>query len=68
LLAAVEARAKELGVKQVYLLTNDAQAFFAKHGYAEAQRCSAPAEIQACGQFGSSCCGAATFMSKKIEA
>ena len=68
LLAAVEARAKELGVKQVYLLTNDAQAFFAKHGYAAVHRCSAPVEIQATGQFGSSCCGAATLMSKQIEA
>lgn len=68
LLAAVEARAKELGVKQVYLLTNDAQGFFAKHGYAAIQRCSAPAEIQACSQFGSSCCEAATLMSKQIAA
>jgi amino-acid N-acetyltransferase len=67
LLAAVEARAKELGVQHTYLLTNDAQAFFARHGYAEVPRCSAPAEIQACSQFGSSCCGAATLMSKQMR-
>ena len=68
LLAAVEAKAKARGVKQLYLLTNDAQSFFGKHGYIAVQRCSAPAEIQACSQFGSSCCGAATLMNKQLEA
>ena len=68
LLAAVEAKAKERGVKQLYLLTNDAQGFFGKHGYNAVQRHAAPAAIQACSQFGSSCCGAATLMSKRLEA
>lgn len=68
LLAAVEAQAKERGVKQLYLLTNDAQTFFGRHGYKIVQRCSAPAEIQACSQFDSSCCEAATLMSKQLEA
>ena len=68
LLAAVEARAQGRGVKQLYLLTNDAQSFFGRHGYNAVQRDSAPAEIQACSQFGSSCCGAATLMSKQLEA
>jgi amino-acid N-acetyltransferase len=68
LLDAVEAQAKERGVKQLYLLTNDAQGFFGKHGYNTVERHSAPAEIQACSQFGSSCCGAATLMNKQLEA
>lgn len=68
LLAAVEAKAKGRAVKQLYLLTNDAQGYFGGHGYHAVQRDSAPAEIQACSQFGSSCCGAATLMSKRLEA
>jgi amino-acid N-acetyltransferase len=67
LLAAVEVRARARGVKQLYLLTNDAQRFFGKHGYSEVQRHAAPAEIQGCSQFGSSCCGAATLMTKSLE-
>ncbi len=67
LLDAVETRARERGVRQLYLLTNDAAGFFARHGYAALQRCAAPAEIQGCSQFGLSCCGAATLMSKPID-
>jgi amino-acid N-acetyltransferase len=67
LLAAVEARAVQLGVGHAYLLTNDAQGFFARHGYTAIQRCLAPAEIQACTQFSSSCCAAATLMSKRLD-
>lgn len=68
LLAAVEARARARGVGTLYLLTNDSERFFAKHGYAEAARGSAPAEIQGCSQFGSSCCAGATLMSKALGA
>jgi amino-acid N-acetyltransferase len=68
LLAAVEDRAQGQGVKQLFLLTHDAQSFFLAHGYTESSRCSAPPEVQGCSQFGSSCCGAATLMCKRIEA
>ena len=51
LLAAVEARARSQGVMQLYLLTNDAQAFVAAQGYTELPRPSAPAEIQSCSPF-----------------
>jgi amino-acid N-acetyltransferase len=64
LLTAIEARAKERGVDQVYLLTNEAQRFFSKHGYMAIQRCSAPAGMQACSQFGLSYCGSATLLKK----
>ena len=67
LLSAVEARARERGVHQLYLLTTDASAFFAKHGYSEYSRCSAPDEVQSCSQFGSSCCSTATLMAKRID-
>ena len=68
LLAAVEDRARRQGVKQLFLLTHDAQSFFLAHGYTELSRDSAPPEVQGCSQFGSSCCGAATLMCKRIEA
>ncbi|MFN4786717.1 MAG: arsenic resistance N-acetyltransferase ArsN2 [Pseudanabaena sp.] len=65
LLGAIEQRARSQGVNQLYLLTNDALAFFVAHGYRESPRCSAPAEVQGCSQFGSSCCGAAALMVKQ---
>lgn len=68
LVAATEARAKERGVTQLYLLTNDAQAFFARLGYEPVERCAAPPEVQASAQFSSSCCCGATLMSKELEA
>lgn len=68
LLAAVEQRASRHGTRQLYLLTNDAQAFFAGRGYAEVSRDAAPAELRACSQFRSSGCGAATLMTKQVQA
>ena len=68
LLAAIEARARQRSVKQLYLLTKDAQLFFYKHGYTELSRCSAPAEIQGASQFGASCCASAILMSAMISA
>ena len=68
LLAAVEDRARSQGVKQLFLLTHDAQSFFLAHGYTESSRHSAPPEIQGCSQFGSSCCRTATLMCKQVEA
>lgn len=67
LVRRAEQHAREQGVNQLYLLTNDATAFFARHGYRELQRCSAPPEIQRTSQFGSSCCSGATLMHKELE-
>ncbi len=66
LLAAVERVAIAHGATRLFLLTHDAQEFFARHGYVAVSRCAAPAEIQGCGQFESACCGAATFMAKEV--
>ena len=68
LLADVEDKARGQGVKQLFLLTHDAQSFFLAHGYTESSRSSAPPEVQGCSQFGSSCCRAATLMCKRVEA
>jgi len=67
LVRAAEQHARDAGVNELFLLTNDAQRFFARHGYAELSRCSAPAEVQATAQFGSTCCGAATLMYKQMR-
>ena len=66
LVRAAEQHAREVGVSELFLLTNDRQPFFAAHGYLELSRCNAPAHVQATAQFGSSCCGAATLMRKSI--
>jgi len=66
LLRAAEQHARDLGVSEVFLLTNDRQQFFAAHGYCEVSRCSAPAHVQATAQFGSTCCSGATLMRKTI--
>ena len=68
LVRQAEQHAREHGAKQVYLLTNDAKAFFAKRGYAEVQRSVAPPEIRATSQFGSSCCSTAALMRKELKA
>ena len=67
LVRAAEQHARDAGVNELFLLTNDAQRFFARHGYAELSRCSAPADVQATTQFGSTCCGAATLMHKQMR-
>lgn len=66
LLEAVESRARERGARRLYLLTHDAATFFARRGYAAIERGAAPPEIKGCSQFGSSCCGAATLMTKAM--
>ena len=67
LVRAAEQHARDAGVNEMFLLTNDASRFFARHGYTEVSRGSAPAEVQATAQFGSTCCGAATLMRKQMR-
>jgi amino-acid N-acetyltransferase len=67
LVRVVEEHARDAGVSEVFLLTNDAQQFFARNGYVEMARSNAPAELQATAQFGSTCCGSATLMHKTIR-
>ena len=66
LLRAAEQHARDAGVSELFLLTNDQQPFFAAHGYLEWSRCNAPAQVQATAQFGSTCCSGATLMRKTI--
>ena len=66
LVRAAEQHACNAGVREMFLLTNNAQQFFAGRGYLEVPRCNTPVAVQATKQFGSTCCGAATVMRKEL--
>lgn len=57
--------ARRMGLRDLYLFTDDAAGFFAKHGFAVVDRASAPAAVQATRQFAVHC-GTATFMHKAL--
>jgi SAM-dependent methyltransferase len=50
------------GIKSLYLLTIDAEHYFAKHGFIAIARDNAPPEIQASAQFADLCPSSATLM------
>ena len=55
-------RATELGVERLFLLTVDAEPFFARLGFVECERASAPANLAASRQFASGVCSTATCL------
>jgi N-acetylglutamate synthase-like GNAT family acetyltransferase len=57
--------AKQSGVRQVYLFTTEAAEFFAKHGFAPANRDSAPEAIKSSRQFAEHCTNGA-FMTRSL--
>ena len=66
LTAQIEQRARDSGVKTLYLLTTTAENFFAAQGYARAERGSAPPEIQATAEFRDLCPYSAILMIKTL--
>lgn len=68
LVAAMEARARELGVRRLYLLTTTADKFFGRLGYRALARDEAPVAIQATAQFSQLCPSSSAFMMKALEA
>lgn len=66
LVAAVETYAKEQGVRDLYLLTTTAEHFFARLGYARAERDTAPTPIQRSKEFTDLCPDSAAFMAKHL--
>jgi len=66
LVRELEAVAGEQGVEEVWLLTIDADAFFAQLGYAVSGRDRAPALIANTAEFTSLCPGDAVLMKKSI--
>lgn len=66
LVAALEARARELGVGELWLLTIDAGEFFAGLGYRPRRRSSAPPAIRDSAEFSSLCPADAAIYSKRL--
>lgn len=68
LLEAVEARARELGIEELILLTTSAEPFFVRHGYARIARADAPLGLRATSEFASLCPASAVCMRKRLRA
>ena len=66
LVAALEEHARSLGESELWLLTIDADGYFAKLGYMVRERTDAPAEIRETREFSGLCPGDAALMSKKL--
>ena len=66
LVTALEAEAIAAGVNDLWLLTIDADEYFARLGYQTMGREAAPAAIQATNEFSSLCPGDAVLMRKKL--
>jgi amino-acid N-acetyltransferase len=66
LCAAVETRAASLGVRRLFLLTETAEAFFARRGYAPLDRGLAPPGIAASREFSAVCPASAILMFREL--
>jgi N-acetylglutamate synthase-like GNAT family acetyltransferase len=66
LVEALEGRAREQGVAEIWLLTIDADAYFEKLGYVTRDRGDAPDAIRNTAEFAELCPDNATLMSKKL--
>lgn len=67
LVDALERRARESGVRELYLLTTSAADFFARRGYAVVPRAQAPASIQATQEFSTLCPSQAVCLRKTLD-
>jgi len=66
LVAHVERHARAQGVRQMFLLTTTAYAFFTARGYMDAARATAPAAIRASREFSEICPTSSAFMTKRL--
>ena len=66
LVEALEARAREQGVAEIWLLTIDANAYFEKLGYVPRERAAAPDAIRNTAEFAGLCPADAVLMSKSL--
>jgi len=64
--AALEGEAARAACRTIYLLTSEAQGFFARLGYARCARASVPPAICATRQFATLCPASATVMVKRL--
>lgn len=66
LVAALEARARDLGITELVLLTQTAEAFFLRNDYQRIRRDDAPAAVQASAEFRTLCPASAVCMAKRL--
>jgi amino-acid N-acetyltransferase len=66
LLAAIEAKAASRGVRELYLLTTGAAAFFEHHGFSTSARADVPPGIRSTAQFRTLCPSTASCMCKAL--
>jgi len=66
LVDALEHAARDAGIRTLYLLTMTAEGFFARRGYAPADRAAVPDAILATEEFRSICPSTAACMAKKL--
>ncbi|MDH4108543.1 MAG: arsenic resistance N-acetyltransferase ArsN2 [Gammaproteobacteria bacterium] len=66
LVAELEDVARTDGLHELWLLTNDADGFFAKLGYRVVNRADAPKAVQGSPEFSSICPASAILMMKKL--
>ena len=64
LVAALEQKAAAVGIRQLWLLTIDADQYFVSRGWKVSDRADAPSAIRATQEFSSLCPGDAVVMSK----
>jgi amino-acid N-acetyltransferase len=62
----VEARAAALGARRLFLLTETAERFFSRRGYARSARSLAPPEIAKSREFAAVCPDSATLMFREL--
>jgi amino-acid N-acetyltransferase len=62
----VERRARSLGVRRLYLLTETAETFFAKRGYRRVPRADAPPGIARSREFAAVCPASSELMSRDL--
>ena len=60
------ARAGRLKLATVYLLTNDARDYFARHGFSDCPREEAPPAIRGSWEFSTGCPTSAAFMKRAV--
>ena len=68
LVGAVEARARTLGIEQLFLLTETAESWFARLGYSSVERSSLPPDILASDENTVACSVAAVAMRRTLGA
>jgi amino-acid N-acetyltransferase len=62
----LERHAAQRGIRDLVLLTQTAERFFARHGYQRIERSAAPGPLQTTPQFRLLCPASATCMSKRL--